>query len=578
MAIHKLYRSQKNKIMKTLFIILFVVAMLSFKANSAKAQVLAQDSMALVNLYDSCNGVNWLATYRPNWLYGGPVSTWYGITVTGNRVTAINLGTPNTAYVGFSDVKGKLPGTLGNLTALDTLCISNSSDSLGDYMPPTLVNLTNVTYLNLSNVKLALDSIPAFINSWTKLKTLDLSYNNIAGIIPESFGNLKDLTILNLSNNKLTGGVPDTLTTLKNLEYLNIGNNSSLGGSIPINIGNLDSLRQLLMFGDSLSGSIPNGIGNLDSLTDLYLNNNQLTATIPASISNLTTLKSVNLSDNVFATVTPIPDLHNSVGLNSFAFNNIMVNDTIPGWIATLPHLIGLFMGNDSLHGNLPVSFTNGNLLQDLYLPNNQLTGSFPASYGTYPYCNDIDLSHNRLSGMLPDNWVLHFDYGNYGAVIFLDDNQFSGPLPYTLGNAFIDLAFIPVSLDSNHFTSVPTSFKNLSFFTASSNNLTFDSLEQVVGSCVAAVMPQKSLLLHLNSNTLSVYAGGTLANDTFHWYKNNALYQTITGDSTLTLTESGNYSVQVTNSIITPATAYGGPGTGFTLYSDTVTFQQSAA
>jgi Secretion system C-terminal sorting domain len=69
---------------------------------------------------------------------------------------------------------------------------------------------------------------------------------------------------------------------------------------------------------------------------------------------------------------------------------------------------------------------------------------------------------------------------------------------------------------------------------------------------------------LHLNGNLFSVYAGGTLASDTFHWYKDNVLYQTITGDSTLTVTVTGNYSVQVTNKIITPAT-------GLILYSDTL-------
>jgi len=40
------------------------------------AQVPAQDSLALVALYDSTNGANW--TNNTNWLLAEPVDNWYG--------------------------------------------------------------------------------------------------------------------------------------------------------------------------------------------------------------------------------------------------------------------------------------------------------------------------------------------------------------------------------------------------------------------------------------------------------------------------------------------------------------------
>ena len=51
-----------------------------------------QDSLALVDLYKSNNGSKW--SFNDNWLTG-PVRTWYGITVTGKRVTAINFNSNN---------------------------------------------------------------------------------------------------------------------------------------------------------------------------------------------------------------------------------------------------------------------------------------------------------------------------------------------------------------------------------------------------------------------------------------------------------------------------------------------------
>ena len=46
------------------------------------------DSLALVELYNSTNGPGW--TNNDNWLTGS-IDTWYGITVSGDRVTEINL-------------------------------------------------------------------------------------------------------------------------------------------------------------------------------------------------------------------------------------------------------------------------------------------------------------------------------------------------------------------------------------------------------------------------------------------------------------------------------------------------------
>jgi hypothetical protein len=63
----------------------------------------------------------------------------------------------------------------------------------------------------------------------------------------------------------------------------------------------------------------------------------------------------------------------------------------------------------------------------------------------------------------------------------------------------------------------------------------------------------QAPIPLHVNGNTLSVSAGGTLSNNTYVWYKQDKPGNiTIKGDSVFHPTESGTYFVKVRNKIAT--------------------------
>ena len=102
------------------------------------AQVAEQDSLALVALYDSTGGTNW--TNNTNWLTG-PVSTWYGITVSNGRVTEISLNENNLA--------GTIPSEVGNLTKLFLLNLS--SNQLSGSIPSELGNLIMLGRLYLTS-------------------------------------------------------------------------------------------------------------------------------------------------------------------------------------------------------------------------------------------------------------------------------------------------------------------------------------------------------------------------------------------------------------------------------------------
>jgi hypothetical protein len=69
-----------------------------------------------------------------------------------------------------------------------------------------------------------------------------------------------------------------------------------------------------------------------------------------------------------------------------------------------------------------------------------------------------------------------------------------------------------------------------------------------------AIYSPQANISIHQNGNTLSVYAGGTLSNNTYKWFKcegtTSTLVATIKGDSIFHPSESGRYRVKVLNSV----------------------------
>ena len=74
----------------------------------------------------------------------------------------------------------------------------------------------------------------------------------------------------------------------------------------------------------------------------------------------------------------------------------------------------------------------------------------------------------------------------------------------------------------------------------------------------------EKKININQTNNTLSVYAGGTLSNNTYKWFKDGALISTILQIQLIHQQQAAAYTVQVTNSIATE----------LTLISDTVTFK----
>jgi Leucine-rich repeat (LRR) protein len=372
--------------MKTKFTLFFFVFALYANIHAANAQVNVQDSLALVDLYNSTNGPNWY--HHLNWLTKKPLSTWVGIRVTNARVTSLDLS--------YNNLTGTLPASLGYLVKLEQLGFA--FNKLTGTIPTSIGHLTVLRYLYSTHNKLS-GNIPSSIANLKSLTELDFSQNELSGNIPTSIGTLVNLNELVLSNNKLSGNIPASLGNLINLTQLLLSQNE-ITGNIPYSIGNLVHVYYLNLSNNRLSGSMPSSFKNLTGLWYFFLNDNELSGHIPNSLSNLKLLSELDLSNNKF-------------------------DGSIPSSLANLPNLYNLELSGNHLNGDIPFSFGNLNL-SHLGLGNNCLTGIIPSSLGNIEYLSYLNLSNNQLSGTVPAA-LRKLEYINrFGGFLDLSNNNFT--------------------------------------------------------------------------------------------------------------------------------------------------------
>jgi len=290
--------------------------------NANSAQVPQIERNALIKLYNSTDGANW--KNNAGWLgAAGTECDWYGITCSSGSVSIIRLNT--------NFLSGSIPSELINLTNLTYLNVFDNS--LSGNIPSELGSLKNLTYLSLNNNSLS-GSIPPELGNLTKLRILNLDDNFLTGSIPTELGNLKGLTVLALNNNSLSGSIPTSLGNLTNLIniYLYI---NSLSGGIPPELGNLTNLTYLMLNRNFFSGSIPSELGDLDKLLRLSLDDNSLSGNIPPELGNLTQLKYLNLNNNALTGSIP-SELNNLKNLQSLRLDRNSLTGPLPKWLSDM--------------------------------------------------------------------------------------------------------------------------------------------------------------------------------------------------------------------------------------------------
>ncbi|KAH9753640.1 Receptor-like protein 13 [Citrus sinensis] len=287
----------------------------------------------------------------------------------------------------------------------------------GATFPKFLYHQHDLEYVDLSHTKMNGEFPNWLLENNTKLKTLFLVNDSLAGPFRLPIHSHKRLRQLDVSNNNFQGHIPLEIgDILPNLISFNISMNA-LDGSIPSSFGNINLLKILDLSNNQLTGEIPEHLAvGCVYLDFLALSNNSLEGHMFSRNFNLKNLKWLQLEGNRF------------VGHNN-------LEGEVPVQLCELNRLQLLDLSNNNLHGPIPPCFDNTTLhesysnsysldeqfeifvsiegswgsvekIQTLNLSHNNLTGLIPSTFSNLKHIESLDLSYNKLNGKIPHQLV----------------------------------------------------------------------------------------------------------------------------------------------------------------------------
>jgi hypothetical protein len=112
-----------------------------------------------------------------------------------------------------------------------------------------------------------------------------LEYNRLKGTIPKEIGVLNSLEAIFLMGNSLTGTIPTEVGMLPNLFHFLVPFND-LTGTIPEEVYTPGNLELINVKSNMISGTISSGIGQLKKLLAVYYADNLIQGSIPSQLGN----------------------------------------------------------------------------------------------------------------------------------------------------------------------------------------------------------------------------------------------------------------------------------------------------
>ncbi|KAM7474044.1 hypothetical protein LguiB_021287 [Lonicera macranthoides] len=426
------------------------IVILDFSDNDFQGQI-GQGFGACEKLEVLRAGFNFLSGPIPDDIYSA--GALQEIFLPGNKLSGpisesvINLASLRILALFGNEFSGLIPKGIGKLSNLEQLLLY--INSLNGTLPQSLMNCTSLKVLNLRVNNFVGELSALDFSKLQKLITVDLGDNNFNGSLPASLFSCKALNAIRLTSNQLEGEILPDIVALQSLSYLSLSNNTltNIRGAFQILRGcknlstilisknffgealpNVESLEgyqnlQILALGAcQLTGQIPNWLKEMTKLEVLDLSLNKLTGTIPGWIGNLPNLFYLDLSVNFLLGDFPnelirLPELSSQPIADSIDLSYLElplsvlcknISNLQYNWLAYLPPAI--YLGSNSLTGNIPVEIGQIKFIHILDLSNNSFSGTIPDQLSLLTNMEKLDLSGNNLSGKIPTSLKnLHF-------------------------------------------------------------------------------------------------------------------------------------------------------------------------
>ncbi|KAM7474055.1 hypothetical protein LguiB_021298 [Lonicera macranthoides] len=358
---------------------------------------------------------------------------------------------------------GSIPNGIGKLSNLEQLLLH--INNLNDTLPQSLTNCTSLKVLNLRVNNFVGELSALDFSKQQQLIIVDLGNNYFTGSLPTSLFSCKALNAIRLATNRLEGEISPNIVALQSLSFLSLSNNSltNITGALQIlrackNLSTIilsknffgeampdvesfegfQNLHILAFGGCQLTGQIPNWLVEMTKLEVLDLSLNQLTGSIPGWLGHLPNLFYLDLAVNFLLGDFP----KELIGLPKLA--SVQISESIDRSYLELPVFVrpnnasnlqynsiaylppAIYLGNNSLTGNIPVEIGRLKLLHILDISNNSFSGTIPDQISTLTNLEKLDLSGNNLSGKIPAS-LKNLHFLSYFSVA---NNNLQGPIP----------------------------------------------------------------------------------------------------------------------------------------------------
>lgn len=304
-----------------------------------------------------------------------------------------------------------------------------------------------------------------------QITQLFIPSNHLQGTLPEEIGLLESLSEINLFNNNITGSLPSSLQELRQFNSL-IMHNNDLSGEFPQWFPENHHLSIINLAFNNMQGYLPDNIQDNAALTTLKINSNFLQGNL-SSLSGMENLVELHLDDNLFT--------------------GSLTDDLLVSW----KNLEILDLGSNNFIGPLPEELFASSSLRVIDLHNNHFNGEIPRLVQFGERIEFLAFHQNLLSGPIDDRIAIlstqslhHFD---------VSDNYFTGIISTEIGR-FTSLKYLFLANNIN-FTAAPipteigllTQLQDLSF----QNTNRMGPIPTEIGNC------QNLILLDLNRNEL---------------------------------------------------------------------------
>lgn len=258
---------------------------------------------------------------------------------------------------------GDFKNVVNSLSALDVLIMNdNNFTTVVDSL--FLSNNINLNWTDFSNNLMTLSgdgTFPIHLLSMPQLQLLDLSHNELNGVLPTVIPGNSVLQYLALGRNQLNGNLPSSLTSLSNLVYFDVSSNG-FGGQMDV-VGKLTKLKTLFMSDNPFdAGQVPSVFTSLTMLTELSLRNTTLKGPLPDFIQSFTNLRLLDLGSNTLSGSVP-PGYGDLSSLQYMLLNdNNGINGTLSPKFGIVQTLSGIFVDGTSLSGSVDFLCTLPNI------------------------------------------------------------------------------------------------------------------------------------------------------------------------------------------------------------------------